>query len=201
MLKYHCFTYHIHSSFEISVSCSPKAALPQNFIFGILLFFFFYCVEIQFYSRSKFDVYFTCSPLKAAAGLLALSPLVSSNAFPFSPSPLPLKWPEFENHLLSGWGVLAVLFQFVVAGAFCSISILSQLHTPETQPGRTRPAKSVHSEWCASLSLLKPKSPGGKYPAECVKEGMLERLWLSRHLLALWSVLPPPASVVSSCFL
>lgn len=130
-----------------------------------------------------------CHLLSAAIPPLSLHPL------------LPLKWPEFENHLLAGWGVLAVLFQFAVAGTFHSISVLRQLHTPETQPGRTWPAKSVHSEWCASLSLLKPKSPGGKCPAECVKKGMLERLWLSRHLLALRSVLPPPASVVSSCFL
>lgn len=125
MLKYHCFTYHIHSSSQTTVPCSSKAAPSQNFIFGIILFFFFffYCVEIQFYSRSKIDMYFTYSPLQAAVGLVTLSSLLNSNTFPFSPSLLPLKWPEFENHLLSGWDVLAVFFQFLVAGTFCSLVI------------------------------------------------------------------------------
>lgn len=161
------------------------------------MFFFFYCVEIQSYSRSKTDMYFTYSPLEAAAGLVALSSLLNSNICPFSPSPLHLKWPEFENHLLSGWDVLTVFFQFLVAGTFGS---LVRAHgCLEPAPGSWDPAceghglpKSVCSGWCRNLCWLKPESSGGKYPTECLKEGMLERLWLSRHLLlALWFVLPP----------
>lgn len=134
MLKYHCFTYHIHSSFQISVSRSPKAALPQNFIFGIVLFFFFYCVEIQFYSHSKIDMYFTCSPLKAAAGLLALSPLVSSNTSPFSPS-------SFASQMARIWKPSARR----LGRACCFISVCSCWHfslhlCPESAPHSWDPA-------------------------------------------------------------
>lgn len=107
-------------------------------------------------------MYFTYSPLKAAGGLVTLSSLLNSSTFPFSPSPLPLKWPEFENHLPSGWDVLTVFFQFSVAGTFHS---LMRAHgCPESAPHSWDPAceehglqKSVCSEWCRSLCLLKPK--------------------------------------------
>lgn len=64
--------------------------------------------------------------LVAAAGLVALSPFLDSNTFPFSPFHLPLKWAEIEeNHLVklqSGWDTLAVpFFQFLVAGTSYSL--------------------------------------------------------------------------------
>lgn len=82
---------------------------------------------------------FTYWPLEAAAGLAALSPLLHSNTFPFSPSPLLLKWPEFENHLLSGWDVLSVSFQFLVAGT--SPSLMRAHPCPESAPHSWEPPR------------------------------------------------------------
>lgn len=71
-------------------SCSSIELTIGNY--SVLFFLFFFCfIEIQFYSLSKIYMYFTYSPLKAAAELVALSPLLNSSTFPFSPSPLPLK--------------------------------------------------------------------------------------------------------------
>lgn len=132
--KYHCFTCHTRSSSQImfTQSCFSIEIYIWNDSVLFFFLFFFYCVEIQFDSVSKIGMYFTYSALKAAAGLVALSSLHNSNTFPFSPSPLPLKWPEFENHLLSGWDVLTVFFQFSVAGTFCSL--MRAHHCPESAP-------------------------------------------------------------------
>lgn len=103
-------------------------------LFHITLYLELFC---PFFSSSSFIVLklnsailsktdMDSSPLVAAAGLVALSPFLDSNTFPFSSSHLPLKWAEIEEtHLMklqSGWDTLAVpSFQFLVAGTSYSL--------------------------------------------------------------------------------